>query len=142
MAAALAPKSASALVTLHEATDSTEIGSCPHSSGAHVINDRLLSDGSTAPLTVTDKQVLVVTSADVRLTGATPSSKGTVSVRRGPNGDVILFIPFESDAAGQATGSIVIPDGFAVEPSSLPLCADDAAVTMRVFLRGYLAADK
>lgn len=130
-ASAVEAKKPSQLVTL-EANDQCD------SNRGQIYNLRVLPDGSTAPFTIPEGKVLVVTRWMFRFGGGTPGN-AELAFLRIEGGSGIGQGPFVYDAQGRAVGSFELS---AVVGAGTQLCGTNSDLpgvdSLGGFLEGYL----
>lgn len=147
-AAPLAPSKPSQIVTLQP---DVLIGTPPCSGVQLGVRQMVNPDLTTAPLTIPDKQVLVVTSGTWRTASAATPADRHLSLRlflkdgTANQAVVVLGAGEVSDVDQRASGSFRLDPGFVVRPGQT-ICAELATnglpVAVTVIANGYLTKDR
>jgi hypothetical protein len=130
VAGVLQPTKASQLVTLLNG---------PPSGGCYPMTSQVQPDGTLAPFTIPPKQVLIVTSGSITVSG-NPNQTNFLFFTVG--GQVFTSHSVEMDAAGFADATVSIPNGFAVSSGNTICLSAAVASTVNGELHGFLAPDK
>ena len=143
----LAPSKPSQLVTAFGGTQ--QAAPCGDVAGWNRVDKIGNADGSTSPLEIPPKSVLVVTHLEIAVLGATASSFTSVLFAAvdpanppalgslGANSSVVGV----ADATGRLQASETIPDGLVVKPPAL-LCYLPVGTAAGVTAHGYFTKDK
>jgi hypothetical protein len=130
VAGVLQPTKASQLVTLLNG---------PPSGGCYPMTSRVQSDGTLVPFTIPLKQVLIVTSGRILVSG---NANLTYFLSFTVGGNVLASRTVDTDAEGFADATVSIPNGFAVSSGTTICLSATPASTPNAELHGFLAPDK
>jgi hypothetical protein len=137
-AAALAPAKASDLVTLITSLKSD----CP--GNGKPFDLRVLPDGTSAPFTIPEKQVLVIQSVDWTIGSTAPGGltvTPTVSLQTSPTNALAIMIGSgATNSDGGASGTVLAPPGVTVRAG--PAICFTGADFESAILHGFFAKDK
>lgn len=132
------PKKASELLTIFGDSGTP----CVNATGV-LVDKRLLADGTVQPLTISQKQVLVVTSARVEITGGTAGQANEVQLLYDiPSPTGITVGDFENYAGGTGAGSSTRSFNFVAKQGVDICCAVTDGTLTDCVLDAFLAKDK
>jgi hypothetical protein len=136
-AAALAPAKASDLVAVYTKGN----GDCPVA--GRPFDTRVMPDGTEVPFVIPPKKVFVITSLQFTFESSSPPNHHatpTVSLQTGaPVGVPLLVGSALTDAEGDGSGSVVVPNGVTVRSGTICLAVGESATGV---LHGFFAKDK
>jgi hypothetical protein len=135
-AAALAPAKASDVVAVYTKGNVD----CPN--GGTAFDTRVLPDGTEVPFAIPPKKVFVITSLQFSFEADAPPNHHatpTVSLQNGATIVPLLVASAVTDAEGDASGSLVVPQGVTVRSGTICITVGNSASGM---LHGFFAKDK
>jgi hypothetical protein len=142
--------SASAQVPLKKASDIVHAfvqtgQACPGPPGSEDrFSDRILADGTTVPLVIPNKRVLIIRHIEIATGGQTPGATGLVSLLTGPEGNLALHATREVTLtpSGSARYQIDLPIGIPVAAGGVVCIHNTMGVEFGGTIEGYFAPAK
>jgi hypothetical protein len=117
---------------------------CPLGVTGEVFDTRLLPQGTTEPLQITGKRVLVVRRMDLGTSGGTPGAQLIVSALGGLPGAAASYAAraLTLDASGAAKVVIEFPIGFVVPAGGFACVSNSGGEDFGGYIEGYFAPAK